>query len=371
MMKIVEKENFIIDHMKKAKSEGGKIYCLGARQMGNLIKTAAELYGIVIDAFLVSKKYFKEGDSFEGIPVFCLEELSKSNTFSAKDLMIIAFRNCDNGMINRYRNELSICDEDIFSFFAVDNEIILDYDFFSAHKEEFELLYQELADDKSRDCMDAYLNQKISGKFSYLDKVYDDGQYYDDRIVDFKNIESFVDCGAYDGDSYLAFREAYRLNTGKEYKGAAYLLEPDEYNYQKMIVNCSHAGNGNSFLQCGAWNKTDKLIFSSGGDTSSGINESGKVSIDVDSIDHIMQGKRVDFIKMDIEGAELNALKGAGKTIEAYKPILAVCVYHRRDDLITIPAYIRSICPQYHFYIRAYSRYAQELVLYAVCESRI
>jgi hypothetical protein len=75
---------------------------------------------------------------------------------------------------------------------------------------------------------------------------------------------------------------------------------------------------------------------------------------------------RVDFIKMDIEGSELNALQGAQNTIRKYKPILAICVYHKKNDLLTIPAYIHSICPEYKFYLRAHSKYSQELVLYAV-----
>lgn len=62
---------------------------------------------------------------------------------------------------------------------------------------------------------------------------------------------------------------------------------------------------------------------------------------------------------MNIEGAELKALEGARGTIKTYKSILAVCVYYKRDDLLTIPAYIRSICSEYKFYIRAYERYSR------------
>lgn len=365
IMQINESENEIIRQMKKTNSEGGKVYCLGVGVLGNTIKKKADLYGITIDAFLTNKKFFVEGSSIDGIPVLCLEDTSKE-AFSSKDLMVVAFSGCDNGKINRYRDEIAICKEDLESLWAIDEEV-LDYDFLSANREGFESLWRELADDRSKTCMEAFLNQKISGKTSYLDKVYDDGQYLDNRIVDFNKIENFVDCGAFDGDSYLAFREAYRMNTGKEYEGVAYLLEPDASNYQKMVTNCSHAGRDVRFMNCGAWNKEDKLYFSSGLGTASKINNSGTFSIDVNSIDNIVKGQRVDFIKMDIEGSELNALKGAAKTIETHKPILAICVYHKRDDLLTIPAYIQSICSEYKFYIRAYSPYVRELVLYAVC----
>ena len=368
-MQIKERENQITKKMKEITMGGGKIYLLGAGVLGNRCKEEVGLHGIGIDAFLVTKNFFEEGKSIDGVPVLCLEDMSEKKKFSSKDLLVVAIRDCDNGVVNRYRNELSIYKGDCSSYCAIDKKI-LDYDFLSAHWEEFETLYRELADDRSRICMDAFLNQKISGKFEYLDQVYDDGQYYDARIVDFSLIEGFVDCGAFDGDSYLTFREAYRLNAGKEYEGTAYLLEPNADYYQKMVTNCSHAGKNNIFLQCGAWHEQDRLFFHlrDASDNMSGmIDHSGTVSIDVNSIDHIVKGQKVDYIKMDIEGSELNALKGARNTIETCKPILAVCVYHKRDDLLTIPAYIRSICPDYHFYLRAYSRSCVELVLYAVC----
>ena len=72
------------------------------------------------------------------------------------------------------------------------------------------------------------------------------------------------------------------------------------------------------------------------------------------------------MIKMDIEGAELDALRGAEGTISKYKPLLAICVYHKRDDLLTIPEYIKSIVPEYRLFLRAYERTTTELVLYAV-----
>ena len=99
--------------------------------------------------------------------------------------------------------------------------------------------------------------------------------------------------------------------------------------------------------------------------------DSGGITIQVDSIDDIVKNNRVDFIKMDIEGAELNALKGAAKTIVRDHPILAVCVYHKREDLLEIPNYIHSLYEGYKFYIRAYGGpYSIEIVLFCVAESK-
>lgn len=75
---------------------------------------------------------------------------------------------------------------------------------------------------------------------------------------------------------------------------------------------------------------------------------------------------KVDFIKMDIEGAELAALKGAAKTIRKHKPKLAISVYHQPDDLITIPSYIQSLNPDYAFYLDYFTIVGDEIMLYAI-----
>jgi hypothetical protein len=68
---------------------------------------------------------------------------------------------------------------------------------------------------------------------------------------------------------------------------------------------------------------------------------------------------------MDIEGAELDTLKGAEQLIKKYKPKLAVCVYHKFEDLYVIPQYLHSIVPAYKFVLRQHDCSLYETVLYA------
>ena len=74
----------------------------------------------------------------------------------------------------------------------------------------------------------------------------------------------------------------------------------------------------------------------------------------------------VTFIKMDIEGAELEALKGSREILKRYRPRLAISLYHKKEDLEEIPVYIKELVSEYKLYIRHYSNAGVETVLYAV-----
>jgi hypothetical protein len=96
------------------------------------------------------------------------------------------------------------------------------------------------------------------------------------------------------------------------------------------------------------------------------INSQGDVTIEVDSIDNILNGEKVTYIKMDVEGAELETLKGGIDSIKKWKPKLAVSMYHKKEDLITIPKLIKEIRPDYSLFLRHHMYITQELVMYAV-----
>ena len=98
--------------------------------------------------------------------------------------------------------------------------------------------------------------------------------------------------------------------------------------------------------------------------SSTNTNDS-KNRVSITTIDEEVKDN-VTFIKMDIEGMELEALKGAEETIRRCKPKLAICAYHKKEDLIEIPQYIKSIRPDYKLYLRAHEPTLSELVLYAI-----
>ncbi|MBR4026046.1 MAG: FkbM family methyltransferase [Lachnospiraceae bacterium] len=187
-------------------------------------------------------------------------------------------------------------------------------------------------------------------------------QYFDD-VIRLKENEVFVDGGCFDCSTSLIFR-----NKCQTYKKII-AFEPDSYNYKKCQSIKTECNIENmDIYNYGMWNSETVLLFQLKGSLGSCISENGNDSIKVIDLDSIMQGENVTFIKMDIEGAELNALKGAKETIQKWKPKLAICIYHKIEDIIEIPLYIHELVPEYKLYIRHYAWDHNETVLYAVID---
>ncbi len=193
------------------------------------------------------------------------------------------------------------------------------------------------------------------GKY-YVDK----NQYFDSGIVELGKDEVFLDCGCYDLETTEIF-----INKCPDY-GKVICFEPDLKNRNVIVQKIRNKKFRDVIIQpYGLWDKNDTLFFRGNG-SSAKVSTAGEEQIKVIAIDDIIKD-RVTFIKMDIEGSELRALKGAQNTIKKYKPKLAICVYHKPEDIIEIPSYILSLVPEYKLYLRHYSNYfATETVLYAV-----
>jgi FkbM family methyltransferase len=192
-------------------------------------------------------------------------------------------------------------------------------------------------------------------------------QYFDNEILKPENDEVFIDGGRYDLQSSIDFIYWYIMGS---YKIIAF--EPDENNYQlclKRLPNETLLSKDEfTIYKLGLWDTTTTLRFNSATGMDSRVSDKGNKTINTTTIDEIMNGGKVTFIKLDLEGSEINALKGARKTICKYKPKLAISLYHKPQDILEIPLYILSLVPSYTLYIRNYTTNSQEVVLYCVHE---
>jgi FkbM family methyltransferase len=147
-------------------------------------------------------------------------------------------------------------------------------------------------------------------------------------------------------------------------------LEPDPETYARLqqYLKTLPAGLQEKVAarQCAAAAATGTLRFNASGSVGSSIASGGETEVQTITLDELLANRPVNFIKMDIEGAELEALSGARETLEHKKPLLAISAYHKPSDLWKIPRLIKSIAPDYELYLRRYAEDCWELVCYAL-----
>ena len=223
-------------------------------------------------------------------------------------------------------------------------------------------LYDGFLDQHSKDSFVAYLMSKTRQDMKYLPSIFEKTQYFPKGLFELSAKDSYFDCGAFTGDTIADFLKA----SGGAYKHI-WAAEPDCSNYNKLMQYIESENLTDiDVVNKGIYGFAGKLPFQEEGSMLSMINEASEHFIEVDTIDNITAGKPVTYIKMDVEGAELMALKGAAETIRKYKPILGISIYHKERDLIDIPAFIKELVPEYKFYFRVHKKLAIDTVLYAI-----
>ena len=245
-------------------------------------------------------------------------------------------------------------------------------DFLAQNPDRINAIANILADEQSKK---TYLGmvkfRQTCQKKDFPFSCYVKKQYFIEEFNFDKN-EVFIDCGAYTGDTIDEF-----LKHCPEYKQIV-AFEPDAKLFNKLskkhsnnskitLVNAgSYDKNGEIFFEIQPNRLTGRTIDAQNADDEE-MKQKNLTSIQVKTIDSLNLEK-VSFVKMDIEGAELNALKGAEKTLLKDKPKLAICLYHNNEDMIQIAEYIHSLIPDYKIYIRQHKLYpsAAETVLYAI-----
>ncbi len=280
---------------------------------------------------------FVRGHSFRGYPVRRFSEICAQYE---RFIILVAFGTRDPGVMARLARM-----EAQFELYAPDVPVVggaaFDLAFFRAHRSEFSRAAALLADEQSRFVFLNSLCYKITGKLAYLracesppDEVYR-------ALLRPTKAETYLDLGAYDGDT---IREFLRYTNGRAQKIIA--LEPDAYNFKKLCkkterVTCLHAG---------AWSEDCTMQFS--GRRGRGCALGTGVETTMRAVDSVLSGAPASYIKLDVEGAEYEALCGARNTIARFRPKLLCAAYHRNEDLFRLPLLIHALHPGYRLYLR-------------------
>ena len=230
--------------------------------------------------------------------------------------------------------------------------------FYTEHYERFARVYEMLADEASRALYTSLLWYKLTGAPLYLKDAVATG---DERaLLSYDRMTSAVDVGAYRGDTL----EEMLLNA--PHLETVFALEPDGKNFKKLSHYAEGIMGKELFLfNAAAWENEGELSFASSGNRNATLREREKAiagtasyeyratTVKTVKIDDIIQGRKVDYIKYDTEGAELSALVGSEGTIRGSSPAMRISAYHRSEDLFALPLWLyEKMGDRYAYYLR-------------------
>lgn len=213
------------------------------------------------------------------------------------------------------------------------------------------------ADDISREVFYEQLTWRLGGDFSRLRSPAPD-QYFPRDILRPHDAEVFIDCGAFDGDTLRSIPWPIKK---------AWALEPDP---QTAAILRKSARENVQVVEIAVGQTKSKVRFNAVGTLGSARAEDGSIEVNVFALDDLLGDESPTFIKLDVEGDELAALEGARNTLVRIQPVVAVCVYHRPDDLWQIPLYLHTQLPDHRLFLRSHANDGFELVTYAIPSER-
>ena len=332
-------------------SSSTKKYILGINKLTKSVLKFMEVDGIIDDFTRVQRSRKKEILKIEEVPhdALILWTATGSPLEVKHRLDTMGFKNI---------SYLALCKYTAFDL--VDPPFIMDFkEDFKHNKKSYNRVYNILEDEKSKSVFEKVINFKISFDYEFMDSFTNDheGQYFDKEIVPKIDNISFLDGGGYVGDTATEVIKNY-----PDFK-KIYLIEPIPENIRIAKRELGEYENI-EFLTCGVSDKKETLYFNEEKSFST-IYGKGTQSVEVDTIDNIVKEK-VDFIKLDIEGAEQDAIDGAKETIKKYTPVLAICIYHKAEDWYKIPEKILAIESNYKVYLRHYMEGIFESVMYFI-----
>lgn len=207
-------------------------------------------------------------------------------------------------------------------------------------------VYDKLADNESRRVFANVLNYKLSGKPQSLWQCETNRREDLQQLFAFADDESYLDLGAYDGDTV---REFLALTGGKYARITA--VEADRRNYRKLCAKTEGLANLRT-VEAAVWDEDTVLEFSDSGGRQSTLINAHKRQVQALKMDSLLGSEPVTYIKMDVEGAEKQALLGLKEHILRDKPKIFIAAYHYDNDFFELPELIWQLRPDYKIYLR-------------------
>ncbi|MCR5522289.1 MAG: FkbM family methyltransferase [Clostridia bacterium] len=280
---------------------------------------------------------FVRGQTFRGY------KLKKLSEFDGEFRLVVAFGSSRPEVVDHIRS-LGETREIVVPTVPVCDSEVINRDFTLKYEKEINAVYNYL-DEKSRKIYADCFRFMYSGDLAYLfGAVTDKDEIFGDYLK-LGSSDAYLDLGAYKGDTV----EEFLKYTGGRYSEIT-AVEADKKNYDKLLSNTKKLTHFNA-INCAVSSADGKIAFSAAAGRQSSVSVSGAV-MQCRSVDSICRGKRVTYIKADIEGSETAMLKGAFKTIKEQMPKMNIALYHRSTDFFEIPMYFIKNFPGYSLAVR-------------------
>ncbi len=220
--------------------------------------------------------------------------------------------------------------------------------------------YDLLADDVSKKCLLGILSFRLGLNTNYASFSHSENQYFNQLTLPLLKDRKvvYVDCGAYNGDTLSEISKDVDISE-------SWLFEPDTKNFSDLVGNVKEMQINASCIPCGVSDKYEILTFNGGGECGA-ISESGSQRIIAVALDQILPVNKIDFLKLDIEGAEAAALRGSKALIKRSRPVIALSLYHLPKDPWELSIALNEICQDYRYFIRQHRFNTFDSVLYAI-----
>ena len=343
------------DFWERLAAERRPILLWGTGNGADKILDVCEAQNIPISGIFASDGFVRDRD-FRGFHVTSWSE-AKERCGAETPVVLMAFGSSRPEVLEnakRIASAATLLAPDVPAF----GEGLFTRAFANEHRAEILAARELLSDEESKRIFDLVLAYKWTGKVNYLLEAVSDPNEIVKNILRPEAIRTYVDLGAYTGDTVQALaRVAPNLKK-------AIAMEPDPRNYRKLAAYAEAETRFRVLpVQAAAWNTTAELLFDGSGNRNAGAfstrsstlkNRPAKVRpVRALPLDALTEKGTVDFIKYDVEGSEREALDGSRETILSSFPKLLVSVYHRIDDFFALPLLIKKSFPAYNrFYLR-------------------
>ena len=340
----------------------------GTGNGGDKMIDALARFGRTPDGVFASSGFVRNR-TFRDMPVLSYEDAAAR--FGREMIVLISFGSSLPDVIERMQ-EISRAHETYIPELPLFGDDLFTYDYYTEHQDELEAAYALLSDEYSRQLFTDMLHYRLRGEMQYLSRTQPDLDSYRELLSAFP-IRYALDGGAFRGDSARTMMDAF--------PDIRQILacEPDPRTFTKLSA---YAAENPVILprRCALSDTVSTMVFHSSasrGSGGSGANRRGAdTTVECCTVDSLCLSENPgfcpDLIKLDVEGWEAEALRGARETILRFRPALAVSLYHRARDLFALPLWIEENAPRaYSFHLRRVPCIpAWDLMLFACPKNR-